>query len=331
MIHRNPIALISMTFVLFLLSGCGSSAAKPVQTDAAFTIIALPDTQLYSLHHPDIFMAQTEWIKNNRQRLNIICVVHEGDITNNNTPTEWRTADRAMSVLDDEVPYCMVPGNHDMRFDTHQRDTTLFNEHFGPDRFEGKPWYGGNFEGTSDNAYYLFETGTLRLMVLCLEFGPRDETLHWANNVAAEHSRHKIIVVTHSYMNFDDTLVGPGDKYNPHEYPWAGNDGQQMWDKFVRRHDNIILVLSGHILGDGRGRLASRTDGGFTVNQVLANYQMLENGGNGWLRIMQFIPQDDRIVVSTYSPTLNRYATDEENAFVLENAIDRRPQHSARP
>jgi hypothetical protein len=41
------------------------------------------------------------------------------------------------------------------------------------------------------------------------------------------------------------------------------------------------------------------------------------NGGNGWLRIMTFKPNEDKIFVYTYSPYLNRYETDFSSQFVL--------------
>ena len=226
-----------------------------------------------------------------------------------------------MSLLGGVVPYCMLPGNHDIAPGATTRDTKMFNKHFGVWRFQDKPWYGGSFENSSDNAFYFPDVGPMKLMVLCLEFGPRDEVLNWANKVVAEHRRYKTIVVTHCYMNFDETKVGPGDKYNPHSYSWRGNDGEEMWEKFVRKHHTIILVLSGHILGDGLGKLTSYSDHGTKVNQILANYQMLENGGNGWLRVMKFVPQENRIEFATYSPTLDEYTVDEQNQFVLEESI----------
>ena len=128
----------------------------------------------------------------------------------------------------------------------------------------------------------------------------------------------RVIVVTHSYMYSDDTRVGPGDDWNPRRYAPNKNDGDDMWEKFVRKHQNIFLVLSGHILHDGLGRLTSTGDKGNKVHEILANYQVRGKGGDGWLRIMTFQPARNKIVVTTYSPVLERYATDADNQFELE-------------
>ena len=45
------------------------------------------------------------------------------------------------------------------------------------------------------------------------------------------------------------------------------------------------MVFSGHVLNDGQGRRVSEGDYGNKVYQMLSNYQMQTNGGNGFLRL----------------------------------------------
>ncbi|MCF7817538.1 MAG: metallophosphoesterase [Kiritimatiellales bacterium] len=305
-----------MAAACLIASGCTSlSRRQPVKP---FTIIVLPDTQVYALHYPDTFTGQLNWIKGQQEERNIVCVIHEGDITHLCTEPEWEVADQAMSIIDGLVPYCMVMGNHDYeQGKPSQRNSAQFNKHFGSQRFGKEPWYGGNFGEGNENAFYRIHVEGADFIVLCLEFGPRDEVLEWANQVVSQNKDHKVIVVTHSYTYSDDTRVGTGDKWNPHGYG-CSNDGDDMWDKFVKKHENIFLVLSGHILNDGLGRLTSVGDKGNEVHQILANYQMKPNGGDGWLRIMKFIPEEKKIAVTTYSPLLKQYAEDAANQFEVE-------------
>ena len=93
-----------------------------------------------------------------------------------------------------------------------------------------------------------------------LEFGPTDEVLEWASRLIRAHADKHVIVATHCYMYDDDTRLGPGDDFSPHKSDRAWNDGEQMWDKFVRKHPNIFLVVSGHVKGEGAGRLTSQGD-----------------------------------------------------------------------
>lgn len=324
--HLKLTCCVTLLFVLFIgsFAPCEERVPKKDEAKKPFTIIALPDTQIYAQSFPDIFIKQTEWIKENREKLNIVCVLHEGDITNHNSEPQWKNADKAMSILDDVVPYCMAPGNHDTGPGGGRGnfETEFLDKFFPPSRFEKKPWYGGVYEKHSiKNAYYYIEANGTRFLVVCLEFGPRDKVLDWANKIVADNERLQTIVLTHNYMYSDDTRVGEGDAWNPHGYPNGGNDGEDMWEKFVSRHKNIFLVVSGHILHDGLGRLTSTGKNGNKVHQVLANYQMRPKGGSGWLRIMTFVPDKNKILVTTYSPLLEQYAEDAQNKFELENKM----------
>lgn len=298
-----------------LLAGAGcAESRKP------FCIVALPDTQHYTGQKQAIFQCQTQWIAENREALNIACVVHEGDITDKNDEPQWRGAVQAMQVLDGVVPVLVVPGNHDTTVapPPAMRDTSKFRKHFPAAAFRKHPWYGGHLGEGLENSCLTFQAANRKFLVLGLEFGPRDEAIAWADKVIQEHPDHRVIVVTHCYMNFDETRVGEGDKYNPHSYRFGGHDGEELWDKLVSRHRNIDLVLSGHILGDGTGRLTSTGLAGHRVHQVLANYQMRPGGGDGYLRILKFVPRENRIYVTTWSPWLKQELTDEQNRFVLE-------------
>jgi predicted MPP superfamily phosphohydrolase len=287
-----------------------------------FSIIVLPDTQLYALNHPKIFFRQTEWIKQQKEALNIVAVIHEGDITHNNTEEEWKIADQAMSTLDDVVPYCVVVGNHDGGTAPNRDGTALFNKYFGPRRFEKESWYGAHFGRGNENAYYFIHAAGMNLLILCLEFAPRDQVLKWANEVVAKHKHYRTIVVTHVYTDWNDTRIGKGNDEIPRYEGYDANHADDMWEKFVKKHQGIFLVLSGHILNDGLGRLTSVGDNGNKVHQILANYQMRENGGNGWLRIMKFLPSKNRIAITTYSPVLDQYEIDPQNKFELGFEMD---------
>lgn len=291
---------------------------RPAESARPFTIAVLPDTQHYSREFPEIFMSQTRWIAHQAAALNIQCVIHEGDITDNNTNQEWEHAVAAIEALDGKVPCCLNVGNHDLPGWGRERDVSQFNRYFPAAKYDREPWFGGVKPGGGlENAWYQFQYGGVEWLVLCLEFGPTDEGVEWANGILAAHPRHRAIVATHCYMYFDDTRVGPGDQWNPHSYGVGGNDGEELWEKLVSRHDNIVLVLSGHILGDGLGRMVSPNAAGWPVHQILANYQMLEKGGNGWLRLMTIDPAQNTVSVRTYSPYLDQYAEDSQNQFSL--------------
>ncbi|HUV38251.1 MAG TPA: hypothetical protein VMY39_01495, partial [Planctomycetota bacterium] len=116
---------------------------------------------------------------------------------------------------------------------------------------------------------------------------------------------------------FDDTRVGQGDASNAKVYAYDANDGDDIWEKFVKHHANIFLVVSGHIRPRGTGRLTSVGTHGNQVHQLLTDYQNFAKGGNGWLRVLKFVPAENKIIVVTYSPTLNKFMNDDRHSFVL--------------
>ncbi|MBN1514848.1 MAG: metallophosphoesterase [Phycisphaerae bacterium] len=291
----------------------------------AWTLVVLPDTQVYSLRFPGLFTAQTGWILQNRQPRNIQYVVQLGDIVNNNTPREWANARAALRLLDGVVPYALCPGNHDYgpSGDASQRNT-LLNEYFPFDEISRWPTFGGAMEkGRLDNTYHLFETGDVKWIILALEWAPRDETVAWANDVMSRHPDHSGILITHAFVNnndrrYDITDTEHPQDYNPHQYrtPGSKNDGQQLWDKLVRKH-NFALVLNGHVLGDGTGYVATKNDRGRTVHQILSNYQMRELGGEAYLRLLEFDPDGKTVLVKTYSPLYDSYMLAPDQHFEI--------------
>lgn len=309
--------------------------APPAPTAGSFTIAVLPDTQNYSTSYPEISRAQTRWITEERDKRNIPCALQLGDITNNNTPKEWENAVAAMAELDARVPCFMVPGNHDYSKSGSCTDrTTLLNEYFPIANVKDRETFGGVYDKEPqrmENSFHLFSAAGREFLVLGLEFGPRRDVVRWANEVVAAHPDRETILITHAYMYYDDTRYdwkkyGSKQRWNPHAYRVAKNtnddvtDGDELWNKLVSRHDNFIMTLNGHVLQDGLGRLASKSRAGRTIHQMLVNFQMRPNGGDGWLRLMEFQPNGTTVRIQDYSPTRNQCNNAPENKFVIELA-----------
>jgi hypothetical protein len=290
----------------------------------AYTFAVLPDTQVYALLYPGLFDAQTAWIAANAKKHNIIYAFHLGDITNNNTPAEWQHAIDAFAIIDNVVPYAIVPGNHDYGPAGNAADrTTLMNDYFSYQRISSWPTFGGAYEtGKLDNTYHLFSVGKRDFILLALEWGPRDEVIAWANHLMDNNPDRYGILITHAYLNNDDLRYDYKDTahpqdFDPHFYATPGvNDGEELWQKLVRKH-SFIMVLNGHVLGDGTGYLASTTDTGITCHQMLSNYQFRNLGGEDYMRLLEFQPDGKTVRVSSYSPLYDSYLTDADQSYSL--------------
>ncbi len=341
---RNPATVLATAVVLL---GCAtlqslSAAEHSAPTAKPFTIAVLPDTQFYcdtrlKLSHKwgngDLrryFIEQTRWVRDNRERLNIAFLVHEGDIVQTDAPEEWAIAKKAMSILDGIVPYCMCLGNHDMGFEKADNKyggniagnrTTHFNKYFPREKFAKRREFGGTFDpDRHDNSWYHFEAAGLKFLIVALEYHPRDEVLDWANRVVAEHPEHRAIVLTHSYLRGNKTRT-------KNRLKLKGNNGEQMWQKFVRKHKNMFMVLCGHFSAEAV--LTSAGDHGNPVHQILSDYQGMNNGGESWLRYMVFKPDANKISIYTYNPALDKFRNGPSSRFDLDYPMTLLPKARA--
>lgn len=284
-----------LLIVALILTFCSN---RVIFGQEEFVIVALPDTQHYvNASYHGIFTSQTQWIVNNVSSMNIVFVTHEGDIVDNSVDqTQWNYANESMSRLDGIVPYGVSPGNHDMY--TSTRRAPLYNSTFPYTRFDGGH-YDDQDDWDNNNNYQLFSAGGVDWIILQLEYYPRIEVITWADGILKANADRIAIITTHAYLDVDGTRL---------------SQGADIWNVLVHNNNNVCLILCGHMHSEAR-----RTDivNGREVHQLLADYQDEPNGGNGWLRIMRFVPTEDKVYVETYSPYLHHYDTDGDSQFSL--------------
>ncbi|HEY0707434.1 MAG TPA: metallophosphoesterase, partial [Polyangia bacterium] len=341
--QRGPVANAFFANLRGYVSAvCQGLAPEPLPTPSALrpgfaadsTMLAvLPDTQIYTVDAPGVFTAQTSWIAANRDKRRIPYVLHLGDIVDQNIPLQWERAVQSMQQLDGVVPYAIVGGNHDYGpGGTARTRDTLMNQYFPFAQTAALPSFGGAFEvGKLDNTYHYVSVGGRDYIALMLEWGPRDEVIAWANQIMEQNQDRYGILVTHAYMYSDSRRYDhrdPSQLWNPHIYgtPGTVNDGEELWEKLVRRH-RFVMVLNGHVLNDGTGYLASVTDRGNICHQMLSNYQFRALGGEGYLRLLEFLADGKTVRVYTYSPLYDSFLTevDQNFSFTLDLPPGPRP------
>lgn len=310
-------APVHLVAVLFLLA-CSSCVRPALRSEEPFTIVMLPDTQKYSQNHPELFRAQTEWIKSNRERENIAFVTHIGDVVNDRkkSVSQWTAASEAMATLEDVVPWGVAIGNHDHDGGKDKTAATFFRKYFGPERFARFEWYGGAApNGLS--SYQLFSSGSMDFIILHLEIDVPDACIAWAAEILRRYPCRAAIISTHCYLMGRE---GVGRGVRP-EYNRAGNSGEEIWDKLITRHPQIFMVLCGHEGKTVEYHQVSTNDTGNAVLEMLADYQRRANGGDGWLRLIRLVPATRRIEVRTYSPSRDEFETDADSQFAVPCGI----------
>lgn len=290
-----------------VVAGASTASAAPSDDDlgSRFTFAVLPDTQFYSRYSEDQFVprygtdpfeTQTTWLAENADELRIPFTAHLGDIVDRaGTTREWEAADRAMAVLDDAgLPYSILPGNHDVTNSAvwdNQLDAARepFTTWFGAQRASGVSTYEGS-DATGLSQYHVFEAEGQRFMSLAISWNASDQTIAWAQGVLDAHPDVPVILSTHALINVGADQVSPIET----------GDSERLWNSLIRSNDQIFMTLNGHF--HGATRQVKQNDFGNDVLQVLLDYQMAYEGGNGYLGLFEFDLSNDSISLETVSP-----------------------------
>lgn len=313
----------------------------PGGLDDPFMMVVVPDTQgmvnsgYRAWMIPDMF----EWIVENRDARAIEFVTHVGDVVwNPDNDGQWQRALAGIDLLDGVVPYAIALGDHEYFPEEDKGGSTEpYRTYFGPERYDGYDWYlGAHTDGLSHAQ--TFDAGGRTFLHLALEWEPtgsvEDPTtpLGWAASVLAAHPRTPTIITTHAYLWDEPGFEGrfprdarEGTVTDGDSVEYVGASGEDLFQQLVAPNPQVFMVVSGHyhraaLPNRGKFHQVSFNDAGFEVYEMLSNFQSWPDGGQGWLRLIEFIPDGgedgrDRVAVSTYSPVLDAAG---EEAFQVD-------------
>jgi len=306
---RNSIGLLIFMFFISTFS----FAQK-------FVIPVIPDTQGEVNYQPAMYTSQMEWLASHRDSLRIPIVLHVGDVVDYNNTVEYQRGSDGFSLLDKaKIPYAITLGNHDTgavgenkesaapgNTNKNLRNTSRFNSYFPMGRFTLQK---DRFEANkSDNATYTFKAGGLNWLVIALEFCPRQGAVNWANQILDNYPNHNAIILTHYFL----TAKGEISKDNA---GYGDLTIQSVYDQLIKKHPNVILVLSGHV--DNSAWRDDIGEKGNHIYQILQDYQF-ENNGGGYIRLLEIDPEAKTISAKMYSPHLKKTLED-ASQFTFQN------------
>jgi 3',5'-cyclic AMP phosphodiesterase CpdA len=274
-----------------------------------FTIVALPDTQIYSALDLIEFDKQIEWVLAHAAEKNIVFVTHLGDVVDNGkAKTDWANARDALAPLlaQDRLPFSIVRGNHD--------DPEYFLRYLPPSLMRDKPWF-VDADPSGFCQVQKFQVQGAWFLHIGIRVWPSDAELEWANDLLQEpeYKGLPVIVTTHDY------LEGGG----------KSKHGWRIWNALVKDNPQVFMVLCGHIAKERA--FVSYNAEGLPVYELLSDYQQFRPfGGNGLLRLITIDPARDTIEVKTFSPYFryesgretdtDYYETDRDSQFAFSLA-----------
>ncbi|MDW5598347.1 LamG-like jellyroll fold domain-containing protein [Conexibacter stalactiti] len=289
------------------------ASAADAADRSSFLLPMLPDTQFYSRYATaetgELFMtrydsepyaAQTQWLVDNKDRLEIPFVAHLGDIVDQHGKTqEWEVAKDAMRILEDgDLDYSILAGNHDVAngcygTSCHDDRRTLANERYLSAFPTSRAAQQSSFRGRHSSGFHEWHTFTAEgrtFLMLAMSWSASDDAIAWARRVIADNPTLPVILTTHEILGV------AGDGVTATET----TQGLRLWNQLIRDNDQIFLTVSGH--NHGAAHLRKTNDFGHSVDQILLDYQMAYMGGNGYLGLFEFDFTNDKLDTTVVSP-----------------------------
>lgn len=281
-----------------------------------YTFAFIGDTQNITESYPGDLSKIYDWLVAGKDEQKIQYVFGLGDITNSDTDREWATALTEISKLDGVIPYSLARGNHD--------SVEKFTQNFSTDAYRSQ--FEGFYEDSILNTWRTFTAGSENYLLVTLDYGADDNVLNWAGEIIAAHPEHRVIVTTHAYLYRDGTTLDVNDVCPP-STSGGTNNGDDIWNKLISKHANIVLVVSGHDPSEKIVKRQVKGDNGNTVTQVLIDPQGLDSsiGATGMVALFHFSDGGNEIEVEYYSTVREKYFLAENQFKMTIPTVEEKP------
>lgn len=296
-----------------------------------YTFVFYPDIQETVDFQKSKIYKQNQWVVDHAEEMNLQAVLTLGDLTNAKFQN-WNITDEAFNIFDNaNVPYVLLLGNHD--YDNQQltslsgRETYNFNEFFPYDDFKNKEWFvEAEIEGKLDNACYKFETKEVNYLVFALDFGVSDATINWASSILdrPEYADYRAIILSHNILGrngyFTDSNNGPSTHgFAKNLADDEVNDGDEIYEKLISKHDNIFMAAGGHVVTDTiMRRLETADNGNKVLNLLIDGQSVVDTAGKRGATLIAICKINEK----TKKMTFNYYDPVNDLYFCVENQFE---------
>ncbi len=300
-----------------------------------WTIVVLPDTQNYLSKGGNYraLASMADWIVEEKGKRNIKIVVSVGDMTDQDSDSEWKQIREIYKTFDNVLPYVVCEGNHD------RKHGGLMHNYFKIDQNPlNEEIFGGCMEeGKLQSAWYEMKINGIDYLFLSLGENPgkRKQVVKWGVEVVKNHPDHRVFIANHGHLNERARISGDRETYDHRQ--------NQFFKTFVTPFANVEFVTSGHYGGMEKGEGVPRkykgirfcgeigsahesdkVGEGITCHQIFFNAQFVKNkrkrkdGGAGWLQMLEFSKDNKEVRVKTYSSWRKVWRTGSEYEYTLK-------------
>ena len=271
--------LLAMILSMSTLGALSASAAavgrvefvdvEPIENiDYSFAVLGdvqtIVERQAKNTNTYKVFTQTIDWILDNKDERKIEYVIGLGDTVDTLVTypesyqpilynrQEWTQARTQFKKLQGVLPYMVIRGNHDDEEGYHKYICTAEYQ-AQIDGFCYDTNQNATRGNSMSNCYRKLEIGNHKYLMLGLDYNAGTEVIEWANEVISSNPDYKVIISIHAYMGTTGDLfqgkIGSSnfEKTETEEIPFYG---QKFWQQLIKKHENVFMVLSGHISTD---------------------------------------------------------------------------------
>ena len=288
-------------------------AELPEPEDYAYSFAVLGDIQTLTHSYPDELNGLYEWIRDNAEAKKIKFAIGLGDITEKNVAKEYLRVIEAYKKIDGVVPFSIIRGNHDRS----GKSSELYDTYITKAKYSDE--ITGSYDTSMRDTYKIMQIGEVKYLFMNLDFLLRDSVLAWANHIISQNPDCRVIVSTHIYMSATGTYYkATGDNSLESKY-FCENNGEGLWDKLLRKHENIVMLICGHNPTDDIYYRTKTGDHGNKVTEILIDPQTTDKNYSGTgLVAMFYFSEDGREVEVQYYSTAKDAFFKSNNQFTLK-------------
>lgn len=305
-------AVIGDTQSLNYIDACEYAEAK--KSNPSLTYEGYTQARMRTLYN---------WILTNKESKNIQYVLGVGDITQSNTSSgetyieeEWELAKEAIALLDGNIGYSLVRGNHDLSEDINASfgagsayHSSLLAMSSEKDS-EGRPMAGFRDGGKMEDTYRKITAEGNKYIIFTLDYYPTEQCIDWLNEILSENSDYTAIITLHAFLYKDEAFHKPDDTY-------GGVTPRELWERSLSLHRNVKLVLSGHVSVDEIAVNQLSGKNGNTVTFLLTDGQDIDETVEPvGLVTMLYISADGRTVHVEHISTVRE--AEGKSAYLME-------------
>ena len=249
----------------------------PTHGPTPFSLVLLPDTQALAYYTPEAFPELRDWIEGHRESLNILGIVHTGDLVDNGFKEwQWDNFAPLLEAVHDGLFFFPVAGNHDMGAHTKSYAAYL-KRPFLDDYPEEQRFEGGKM------LYRVLSAGGEDILLLGVGWDAwrTKAAVKWIDGVLDSHPNIPCILVTHGFFLSTGGIVSG-------------------LEQLVAQRPAIRLIFSGHARDYQTRAFAYDDDGDGVPDRNVTAAMLNMQEGQYAFRLLTFDPLTHDIAVTTY-------------------------------